>query len=149
MVNSRPGLVTATPFCEGAPLLPKLRGQFAEFLNRGSLVHLRGDPRAYQCRCAVRVTLSPRLSSLRGFSRRPAHRGASAPSSGARRARWPSSGEPDLPGSRPLGARPALSVRPATARYRVPPSLVGVSAGLSTCCPSPTLATTSLGLGPD
>ena len=41
MVNSRPGLVTATPFCEGAPLLPKLRGYFAEFLREVSLARLR------------------------------------------------------------------------------------------------------------
>ena len=48
MVNSRLGLVTATPrplhtlgaTRQGVPLLPKLRGHFAEFLNWGSLVHL-------------------------------------------------------------------------------------------------------------
>lgn len=40
LVNSRPGLVTATPFCEGAPLLPKLRGYFAEFLRESCLVPL-------------------------------------------------------------------------------------------------------------
>ena len=47
LVNSRLGLFTATPsrfagnplHANGAPLLPKLRGQFAEFLNEGS--HLR------------------------------------------------------------------------------------------------------------
>ena len=39
----------------GAPLLPKVRGQFAEFLDRGSLVHLGGVPPAYRCRCAVRA----------------------------------------------------------------------------------------------
>src|SRR5436853_1571752 len=38
-----------------APLLPKVRGQFAEFLNRGSLVHLGGLPPAYLCRFAVRA----------------------------------------------------------------------------------------------
>ncbi len=49
LVNSRSGLVTATPTSyhsysrspTGAPLLPKLRGYFAEFLNKGSLEHLR------------------------------------------------------------------------------------------------------------
>ena len=48
LVNSRLGLVTAAPSGStrealhptGAPLLPKLRGQFAEFLDDGSLVHL-------------------------------------------------------------------------------------------------------------
>ncbi len=38
-----------------APLLPKVRGQFAEFLNRGSLVHLRRVLLAYRCRFAVRA----------------------------------------------------------------------------------------------
>ncbi|RCV10927.1 hypothetical protein SETIT_2G147300v2 [Setaria italica] len=37
---SRPGLVTATPFCEGAPLLPNLRGYFAEFLRGSCLAPL-------------------------------------------------------------------------------------------------------------
>lgn len=41
LVNSRPGLVTATPFvCEEAPLLPKLRGYFAEFLRESCLAPL-------------------------------------------------------------------------------------------------------------
>ena len=49
MVNSRLGLFSATPsgsrsksfHLNGAPLLPKLRGQFAEFLNEGSPERLR------------------------------------------------------------------------------------------------------------
>ena len=53
-----------------APLLPKVRGEFAEFLNRGSLVHLRGFPPAYQCRFAVRVE----SVLARGFSWRPGGR---------------------------------------------------------------------------
>ncbi len=48
LVNSRLGLVTAAPSGferkaldpNGAPLLPKLRGNFAEFLNEGYLDHL-------------------------------------------------------------------------------------------------------------
>jgi hypothetical protein len=48
LVNSRLGLLSAAPsrshregvHASGAPLLPKLRGQFAEFLDGGSLVHL-------------------------------------------------------------------------------------------------------------
>jgi hypothetical protein len=50
-----------------APLLPKVRGQFAEFLDRGSLVHLWVLSLAYRCRCAVRAE----LHLARGFSRRP------------------------------------------------------------------------------
>jgi len=38
LINSRLGLVTATIFM--APLLPKLRGQFAEFLRESSLAPL-------------------------------------------------------------------------------------------------------------
>ncbi len=48
LVNSRLDLFTAAPsgflregvHPTGAPLIPKLRGQFAEFLNEGSLDHL-------------------------------------------------------------------------------------------------------------
>ena len=39
LLNSRLGLFSAATFV--APLLPKLRGHFAEFLNKGSLVRLR------------------------------------------------------------------------------------------------------------
>lgn len=49
LVNSRLGLFSAAPsrssslylHATGAPLLPKLRGHFAEFLNEGSLARLR------------------------------------------------------------------------------------------------------------
>ena len=49
LVNSRLGLATATRLGSTrrglhllrAPLLPKLRGQSVEFLNEGSLAHLR------------------------------------------------------------------------------------------------------------
>ena len=49
MVNSRSGRFTAAPsgskrvapHPDGAPLIPKLRGHFAEFLNEGSLARLR------------------------------------------------------------------------------------------------------------
>ena len=40
-----------------APLLPKLRGNFAEFLNEGSLVHLVRIRTAYRCRFAVRAPI--------------------------------------------------------------------------------------------
>ena len=42
----------------GAPLLPKLRGQFAEFLNEGSPVRLKALTPAHLCRFAVRSTNS-------------------------------------------------------------------------------------------
>ncbi len=72
LVNSRSGLVTATPpssdSCstspEGAPLLPKLRGHFAEFLNQGSLEHL-GILSLPTC---VGLRYGHRRDSLRGFS---------------------------------------------------------------------------------
>ena len=44
MINSRLGLFTAAPASyspAGAPLLPKLRGHFAEFLNESYPAHLR------------------------------------------------------------------------------------------------------------
>ena len=49
LINSRLGLFSAAPsrsysqhnHATGAPLLPKLRGHFAEFLNKGSLARLR------------------------------------------------------------------------------------------------------------
>ncbi len=48
LVTSRMGLESAAPMRlhvldatpQGAPLLPKVRGQFAEFLDQGSLVRL-------------------------------------------------------------------------------------------------------------
>ena len=43
------------PAATRVPLLPKVRGQFAEFLDRGSLAHLKGVPLAYRCRFAVRA----------------------------------------------------------------------------------------------
>ena len=80
-----------------APLLPKLRGQFAEFLNGGSLVHLGVTspcPPVSVCGTGgVHVlTLEAFLGGLR-ITR------TSAPSSGARRARLSGLRDPDLPGS--------------------------------------------------
>jgi hypothetical protein len=136
------GLRLATmgsPHPSGAPLLPKLRGQFAEFLNGGSLVHLRGVPPAHQCRCAVQGTP--------GTYARAAFLGASGvttsgPSSGPRR-RPPgcpvAGGGLDLPGPPRPPAHRSCPSRPAGLRPRVPAWLPGARAGLSTCCPSPTL----------
>ena len=47
-----------------APLLPKLRGQFAEFLNKASLVRLGAFTPVYLCRFAVRL---PYFYSLEVF----------------------------------------------------------------------------------
>jgi hypothetical protein len=58
-----PALGPRRPSRRGEPLLPKLRGQFAEFLGRGSPGHLRRLLRAYQCRFAVRAP----QSSLEAF----------------------------------------------------------------------------------
>ncbi len=80
MVNSRLSRFTATlsppvalqpQEATRVPLLPKVRGQVAEFLDRGALVHLGRSLPAYQCRYAVRAAW--RLAS--GFSRRPGVRG--------------------------------------------------------------------------
>ena len=62
LVNSRLSLLSAAaeafgarPNTTEAPLLPKLRGQFAEFLNDGSLERLGAFTPVYQCRFAVRT----------------------------------------------------------------------------------------------
>ncbi len=54
-----------SPPVKGAPLLPKLRGKFAEFLNEGCLDHLGTFIPVYQSRFAVRALLFQRQ---RGFS---------------------------------------------------------------------------------
>ena len=48
-------LFGASPNTSKAPLLPKLRGQFAEFLNDGCLERLGTFIPVYQCRFAVRT----------------------------------------------------------------------------------------------
>jgi hypothetical protein len=64
LLNSRLGLLAAASGSSpgqkaGSPpealLLPKLRSYFAEFLNEGSLDHLRVLTPTYQCRFAVRA----------------------------------------------------------------------------------------------
>ena len=49
-------LFGASPNTSKAPLLPKLRGQFAEFLNDGCLERLGTFIPVYQCRFAVRTS---------------------------------------------------------------------------------------------
>jgi hypothetical protein len=75
LINSRLPLVTATPLgsggarlhLPGAHLLPKLRCQFAEFLNHGSLMRLG---MLYPSTC-VGLRYGHCTGSLRGFSWKP------------------------------------------------------------------------------
>ena len=74
LVNSRGYLVTATPFGSRsksfhlieALLIPKLRSQFAEFLNQSSLKRL-GMLCPPTC---VGLRYGQQMDSLRGFSRK-------------------------------------------------------------------------------
>ena len=65
MVNSRLGLFTA-PALRAGPLLPKLRGEIAKFLNEGSLARLSALTLGHLCRFAVRVTVFQRLEAFLG-----------------------------------------------------------------------------------
>jgi hypothetical protein len=122
-----------------APLLPKVRGHFAEFLNRGSLDHLGMFLPAYQCRFAVRAE----IDLARGFSWRlggqqlPCPCGHSVLSSRSRNR--------DFPRLHASMNTPSLSIRWVHFPYRVPSSLkrsfpVQES---QTCLPSPTTLTSS------
>ena len=120
-----------------APLLPKLRGHFAEFLDNASPAGLR-------------ILSSSTCVGLRygydmnhsGFSRRPACG-----------LRYSSSLRITPPGcaavlpSAPLLRLPGSFLSPAPLSFRVPTFLSYHSTGISTCCPSATLL--SLALGPD
>ena len=48
------------------PLLPKLRGELAKFLNEGSLARLSALTLGHLCRFAVRVTMVQRLEAFLG-----------------------------------------------------------------------------------
>ena len=71
LVNSRLDLFSVTLFSfsvkltpKGAPLLPKLRGNFAEFLLHGYLEHLR----LFASSTCVGLRYGQHKNSLRGFS---------------------------------------------------------------------------------
>ena len=64
LVNSRLGLFTATTLTV-VPLLPKLRGYFAEFLSEGCLVRLG----IFYPPTSVGLRYGHPMYSLRGFSR--------------------------------------------------------------------------------
>ena len=68
LLNSRLGLFSAA--CFQAPLLPKLRGHFAEFLNKGSLVRLRilSSPTCVGLRYGHPYNITSTFSCQRGFT---------------------------------------------------------------------------------
>ena len=135
MLNSCLGQFSAA--CFQAPLLPKLRGHFAEFLNNASSVGLR-------------LLASSTCVGLRygytacnsGFSRHMAHmlpyfcsvRVTSSPCETV----FPTSQLPRLHGS---------FLSPLMLSTCVPTFLIQCSTGISTCCPSTT--SFDLALGPD
>ncbi len=151
LVNSRLGLVTAAPSgsgskClhpDGAPLIPKLRGHFAEFLNEGSLDHLGI---LYPPTC-VGLGTGTRLLP-RGFSWRHGFKDFELPH-----------GALGIPPQRLIAGafhnRPAYTVTPGQLQRLGSPSLprppIGQTMatwyGISTGYPSPTPF--GLGLGPD
>ena len=149
LVNSRLGLVTAAPSgsgskClhpDGAPLIPKLRGHFAEFLNEGSLDHLGI---LYLPTCVGFGTGTRVLP--RGFSWRHGFR--DSPALG------PAGIAPQVMRTRiclgpPLHAYPRATIAWDPIAFLVPPSVKRTrrGTGISTCWPS----TTPFGLvlGPD
>ena len=151
LVNSRLGHFIATPSSsesespnpDGAPLIPKLRGYFAEFLSEGSLTRLRilssstcaglryghpdRSPRGFSWQCGVGKLVWPKPHF-------PALLGVSDP--------------PDLPGGSsydrgrglPMPRMPILLRHPSDQNFQG-------GAGMLTCCPSPTPF--GLGLGTD
>ena len=120
-----------------APLLPKLRGHFAEFLNNASPAGLR----ILSSSTCVGLRYGYDINDS-GFSRRPAH--VLRYSFSLRIT--PSDCTPDLPDV--LLPRLHTSFHSVlTLSFRVPTVLLYHSTGISTCCPSATLF--SLALGPD
>ena len=151
LVNSRLGHFTATPSSsgrevlhpDGAPLLPKLRGYFAEFLSERSLTRLGilslstcGGLRYGQSRNSLEVF----PGSVKSVS-----------SVGRSRPSWLSSvlTAPRICLGNPPTSPPRISNRADRLSFCVTPSykraLTG--AGMLTCCPSPTPY--GLGLGTD
>jgi hypothetical protein len=149
LVNSRLGLCTAAPSRlarpagspTGAPLLPKLRGQLAEFLDEGALAHLGALTPTHQCRFAVRArACSPTRFSCPSRPTSVALTAVSTPA-GAFSPRSPLRGAGPHPSTVPCPvgtARLPPGVRMASSHAR--------GAGILTGCPSPTPR--GLGLGP-
>ena len=120
-----------------APLLPKLRGHFAEFLNNASSVGLRilSSPTCVGLRYGY-------MSDNSGFSRHMAHTLRYFISLRFTSLGW----LPVLPGSPLLRLRAAFLSAPVLSTC-VPTVLLPCSTGISTCCPSATAR--ALALGPD
>ena len=148
MVNSRLGLFSAAPsgftrvvlHPTGAPLLPKLRGQLAEFLNEESPARLGALAPAHQCRSAVRALVASRtrLFSAPGADRVVLGHPRTSPHLGSQMAYH-------LPPAWLDAATPAQrAALPRASGVRTSSSTSGN--GIETVCPSPTLF--SLGLGP-
>ena len=120
-----------------APLLPKLRGYFAEFLNDASSVGLR-ILSSSTC-VGLRYGYAARYS---GFSRHMAHALSYYSSVHITSSRCPA--------VFPTGPLPRLYgffLSPLMLSSCVPTVLIDCSTGISTCCPSAT--SFDLALGPD
>ena len=139
LLNSRLGLFTATTFV--VPLFPKLRGHFAEFLNKGYPDRLRflTSPTCVGLRYRHSVSsLAAFLASVNSATSIlnfcPHHTLALTARTSLRRLSWCLGG---------LYHQPAL---PILLCHCVGQTLTG-GTGISTSCPSPTAF--ALGLGPD
>ena len=145
LLNSRLGLFTAAPLGytpEEAPLLPKLRGHFAEFLNESSPDRLR----ILSSPTCVGLRYGHLYSSLEAF--------LGSVESGTSVLKFPSPSRLSLHGERiclftSLIAWTRISSSALSLSFCVPPSFKrkGGGTGILTCCPSPTPF--GLGLGPD
>ena len=136
LLNSCLSLFSAAP-C-GAPLLPKLRGHFAEFLNNASSAGLR----ILSSSTCVGLRYGYGMNNS-GFSRRPDRALPYLKFS-------PRHGFPLRRGFSSAAGTSAwagLSVPGSRTSRRVPTVLSYRSAGISTCCPSATAP--ALALGPD
>ena len=122
-----------------APLLPKLRGHFAEFLNKGSPVRLRilTSPTCVGLRYGRLFDIPATfLASVKSHASLLEFRSlfGSGCVSGVLHYQTPSLWKPRCPS--PGSCYPSVSLHHSQG-----------GAGISTCCPSPT--TSVLGLGPD
>lgn len=136
------GLQALSPTPPRAPLLPQLRGQFAEFLTEGSPERLGAFTPAHLCRFAVRSLRLHRLGVLSrqyGFARFALLKGSPSVlgvSEGA-----------DLPTPSPYYLGPALPSTGSGYPPASPPSLHRSGAGILTRFPSATPFGLALGAG--